>query len=96
MVRTIISLADADKTWLDERARELGRPMTELVREALTLYRQHEAARGARSLGELLAQTAGMRSTSANAENGLVTQTRLRDEWDKRPGITAAPRKRYR
>lgn len=82
MVRTLISLDDDDKAWLDEHARELGTPMTQLVREAVALYRRTKTATTQPALGELLDRTAGLRAGRGHAEDGLTTQRRLRGEWD--------------
>lgn len=35
MVRTVVSLDERDKEWLDRKARELGVTMTTLVRQAI-------------------------------------------------------------
>ena len=39
MVRTVISLEENDKAWLDRKAREQGVTMTELVRQAIRHFR---------------------------------------------------------
>ena len=39
MVRTIISIDDDEKSWLDRRAKEQGTTMTEVVRQAIRQYR---------------------------------------------------------
>jgi hypothetical protein len=76
MIRTIISMSDDDKAWLDRRARERGVTMTELVRQSITLYRE-------------MADPADSGFTSALAEthgiwtglDGLTYQRTLREEW---------------
>lgn len=45
MVRTLISLDPEDKAWLDDNARETGRTMTAVVREAVSRYRSSQARR---------------------------------------------------
>lgn len=75
MVRTIISLDDDDKAWLDERARREGVPMTELLRRAVRLLRS--IPEGEPTTEELLEQTRGL----WRGGDGLEHQERLRDEW---------------
>lgn len=76
MKRTVISLDEGDKEWLDQRARQEGVPMTELVRRAVRLLRAR-LERGELTFEQLLEQT---RDTWP-AEDGLDYQRRLRDEW---------------
>ena len=76
MKRTVISLDKDDKEWLDQRARQEGVPMTELVRRAVRLLRAR-LERGELTFEQLLEQT---RDTWP-AEDGLDYQRRLRDEW---------------
>lgn len=74
MIRTVISLDEADKEWLDRRARDERVPMTEVVREAVRHYRvECESI----SLPDLLACSAGL----WRGEDGLEHERRLRDEW---------------
>lgn len=75
MVRTIIALDEDDKAWLDERARQEGVAMTELIRRAVRLLRSMPA--GEPSAEELLELTRGIR----RGGDGLAYQERLRDEW---------------
>lgn len=74
MVRTVISLDDDDKKWLDERARREGVPMTELVRRAIALLRARPSEP---SFEELLERTKGIWKEG----DGLKYQERLRREW---------------
>jgi len=39
MVRTVVSLDERDKAWLDRKAREQGVTMTTLVRRAIRAFR---------------------------------------------------------
>jgi hypothetical protein len=78
MIRTLISLDDEDKQWLDSRAKEEGKTMTELVRIAVRLYRQ-QCESGEPSLEQLLQQTSGL----WKGIDGLEHQRALRDEWDR-------------
>jgi len=76
MVRTVVSLEDDDKRWLDERAEEEGVPMTELIRRAVRLLRQQGGRKRPR-FDELLNQTAGVWKHG----DGLKYQHRIRREW---------------
>jgi hypothetical protein len=78
MIRTLISLEDEEKRWLDRRAKEEGVTMTEIVRKAVKRYRQ-ECGSQKLSYQRLLEQTAGLLSSG---EDGLAVQGRLRSEWD--------------
>jgi Arc/MetJ-type ribon-helix-helix transcriptional regulator len=76
MIRTVISLDEDDKRWLDRRAAQEGVSMTELIRRAVRLLRG-QTAEDYRSLEELLAATSGIWKQG----DGLEYQNRLRDEW---------------
>ena len=76
MVRTVISLDEEDKRWLDARARETHVSMAEIVRPAVRRLRE-ESAREARATDELLQQTSGIWKQG----DGLAYQRRVRDEW---------------
>lgn len=54
MVRTVITLDPEDRAWLDRKARETGRPMAALVREAVARYRAEDGRRGNSDLAELV------------------------------------------
>jgi hypothetical protein len=76
MVRTIISITEEDKAWLDRRAHQEGVTMTELVRRSIGLYR--ETAEPATSeFTAVLAQTVGL----WQGVEGLTYQDELREEW---------------
>ena len=76
MIRTVISLDEDDKRWLDRRAEQEGVSMTELIRRAVRLLRG-QTAEDYRSLDELLERTSG----TWKQRDGLEHQNRLRDEW---------------
>ncbi|MDD9984127.1 MAG: ribbon-helix-helix domain-containing protein, partial [Gammaproteobacteria bacterium] len=80
MRRTIISLSDEDKVWLDQHARAERVPMTELVRRAVREYRERYDAGGSSRLKELLRQTRGCWTHG----DGLRYQDAVRDEWERR------------
>lgn len=80
MVRTIISLDPEEKAWLDEKARRSGKPMTAVVREALSRYRAQDGRRNKPPLATLLDNTRGIWKRG----DGLAWQKKLRGEWDKR------------
>jgi len=76
MVRTVISLPEQDKRWLDEEAKRRGISMTALVRVAVDALREH-ADLERPSLDELLESTRGIWT----GPDGLEYQRRMRDEW---------------
>ncbi len=73
MTRTIISLEQEDKAWLDRKAQESGVPMAEIVRQAVRRMRQQEEA----AFDKVLKETSGI----WRAGEGLDYQQRLREEW---------------
>lgn len=80
MIRTLISLEDEDKRWLDRRAEEEGTTMAQVVRTAVKRYREQcglEA--GEPSMEELLRRTSGL----WKGGDGLEAQLRLRAEWEE-------------
>ena len=79
MIRTLISLDPEEKAWLDQKARETGRTMTAVVREAVARYRAEDSRRK-RPVGTLLTRTSGIWKRG----DGLAWQRRLRSEWGKR------------
>ena len=76
MIRTVISLSDEDKDWLDRKAQEEGVPMTQLVRRAVVLLREH-MAKDPPTFEQLLESTRNMWPN----EDGLEYQRKLRNEW---------------
>ena len=80
MPRTIISLSDEDKEWLDRRAQAERVPMTELVRRAVREYRGRYHAGGPSRLRALLGRTSGCWTHG----DGLEYQNAARDEWESR------------
>lgn len=74
--RTIISLPNAQKAWLDAVAKRSGMTMTAVVRDAVAHYQKHlaEPANDFAALGERLQGT-------WPKGDGLSYQTTLRDEW---------------
>ncbi|MHB1947699.1 MAG: ribbon-helix-helix protein, CopG family [Gammaproteobacteria bacterium] len=78
MVRTVISLENSEKKWLDKQAHLRHVPMTEIVREALRHYRSKIESEKQPTIENLLAQTAGIWKKG----DGLEYQKKLRDEWE--------------
>jgi len=74
--RTVISLDEDDKEWLDRRADEEGVPMTELVRRAVRLLRARLEG-DEPSFEELLERS----RDTWDQKGGLAYQRELRDEW---------------
>jgi len=80
MLRTIISLSEDDKRWLDREAHARHVSMTSLVSEAVSLYRAREESVNRPDLETALKASYGIWRQG----NGLARQERLRDEWDER------------
>ena len=76
MARTVISLPDEDKAWLDRQAAREGVPMTELIRRAVRRLRV-ASRRGDRTTEELLDITRG----TWKRGDGIKYQRALRREW---------------
>lgn len=80
MIRTLISLDEEDKQWLDRRAKEEGKTMAEVVRTAVRRYREQcESGSGELPLEQLLRRTSGL----WQGGDGLEYQRSLREEWDR-------------
>jgi hypothetical protein len=80
MVRTVISLDAADKSWLDEKSRAERVAMTELVRRAISRYRQADAAASPKGVRAALASTRGLWTHG----DGLAYQRRERGDWPRK------------
>jgi Arc/MetJ-type ribon-helix-helix transcriptional regulator len=78
LIRTVISLDERDKRWLDRKAAEEGVSMTEVIRRAVRHMRAAEKNR--QTFEKLLGATKSI----GTGEDGLVIQKRLRDEWKRR------------
>ena len=73
--RTIITLPDEDKAWLEEYSKAHGISMAEGVRNALRLLRENKQRDTYRALVE---QTRGIWIQG----DGLEYQRKLRSEWE--------------
>ncbi|MBM4388403.1 MAG: ribbon-helix-helix protein, CopG family [Deltaproteobacteria bacterium] len=78
MPRTVITLNEEEKRWLDRKACEQGLSMAEVIRRAVRLMRAEESR--SEEFDELLSATIGIGS----GEDGLKVQRRLRNEWKRR------------
>jgi hypothetical protein len=87
MVRTLVTLDDDDKAWLDTRARETGVSMAQVVREAVRQYRAGLPESRSDKRRRLLEQLKG---TWRNGD-GLAWQRERRAEWDGRTTRVAVP-----
>ena len=76
MIRTVISLDESDKRWLDQQAALQHVPMTEVVRQAVQALRSVRQQNGD-DFQALLAGTAGIWPHG----DGLNWQQGIRDEW---------------
>jgi hypothetical protein len=79
MVRTVISLDERDKKWLDRKAKAERVTMTEMVRRAVRRLREEEERQTKPSFAELLDRTAG----TWDHGDALDYQQRLREEWTR-------------
>lgn len=79
MVRTVISLEEGDKQWLDRKAMEAGVTMTEIVRRAVRRLRKEDERAKQPGFGELVG---AVRGTWKHGD-GLAWQQALRGEWDE-------------
>src|SRR5271154_1835946 len=74
MTRTIISLENDDKQWLDEESHRSGLPKSAIVRLSIRYMRLDRE----KSFENLLNQTSG----TWKEGDGLAYQERLRSEWE--------------
>ena len=74
--RTIISLPNAQKAWLDALAKRSGMTMTAVVRDAVAHYQKHLAE----PTNDFAALGAKLQGTWPKGD-GLTYQTTLRNEW---------------
>jgi len=77
--RTIISLSDAEKTWLTRQAEAEQVSMTEIVRRALVVYRCQAGGQPEPRFEDLLERTRGL----WHHGDGLAYQARMRGEWER-------------
>jgi hypothetical protein len=73
MTRMLISLEENDRRWLEQKAQEIGRPMSEVVRQAIRQAQESEQ----KPMKELLASTQGLWRKG----DGLRYQRRVRKDW---------------
>jgi plasmid stability protein len=72
-MRMLISLEENDRQWLELRAQETGKPMSEVVRQAIRQAQEAEQ----KPMKDLLASTKGLWRQG----DGLRYQRRIRKEW---------------
>ena len=78
VIRTVISLDENDKAWLDQQAALRHVPMAEVVRQALRAYRA-SCPQGDEDFDALLVSTSGAWVHG----DGLIWQNSLRNEWER-------------
>ena len=78
MIRTIVSLSEEDKAWLDAEAGREGVAMAEIVRRAVRHLRRADSA-AEPSFDDLLEELSG----TWTAGDALDWQRKLRDEWSR-------------
>lgn len=79
MVRTVITIPESDKEWLEKYSRRHEQSLAETVRQAIHCY-QEQISGGERS--DILRETAGMWRN--RGKDGLEYQRELREEWEER------------
>ena len=72
--RTIVTISDEEKSWLESYSRGRGISMAEAIRKAITRLREEE---GQSTYQSLIAQTRGIWKKG----DGLEYQKKLRSEW---------------
>ena len=77
LVRTVISLDDEQKAWLDQQSALRCVSMASLIRKAVSEFRIREQRGSGASFHEVLKHTAGI----WQAGDGLEYQERIRKEW---------------
>ena len=79
MLRTIISIDEVDKKWIDQKAAKENKTMTAIIRQAIQFYRDFENKRI--EFEKLSEKTRGIWKKG----DGLKYQIAIRKEWDHRP-----------
>jgi hypothetical protein len=82
MIRTVVSLKERQKKWLDKKAKDAHVTMTEMVRQVIerVMKEELEPKAPSPSFRELLALTKG----TWKGEDGLKYQLKMRGEWERR------------
>jgi Arc/MetJ-type ribon-helix-helix transcriptional regulator len=80
MTRTIISLPEDDKKWLDGYAGRQRISSAEVIRRAISEYR---TKRSQKDLGAVLRETAGSWSSVSGDSREYIDA--LRREWERKP-----------
>ena len=77
MTRTIITISEEMKMWLDSYSKKHNRPTAETIREAIKLYKE----RVEKESKNVLSETAGLWK-SKNIDGANYVE-KLRNEWDE-------------
>lgn len=78
MIRTIVSLTEKEKAWLDKITAEEHVSMAAVIRQAINHYKDDLEKKRKPSFQQLLNQTKGI---AKSKKDGLITQKKLRSEW---------------
>ena len=78
MTRTIITVSDEEKSWLDSYSHQNRQSLAQTIRDAVHFFREH-FNKGTRK--KFLKQTAGI--WSDRKLDSLKEVERLRSEWEK-------------
>lgn len=78
MIRTVISLDENEKAWLDRVSKTQKVSLAELIRIAIKEYHQSNRNLDRSDFDQILEKTKGIWSE----EEGLIYQDKIRDEWE--------------
>ncbi len=78
MLRTIISIDETDKKWIDQKAAKEKKTMTEIIRQAIQFYRDSELKRI--EFEKLTEKTKGIWKNG----DGLKYEKAIRKDWENR------------
>jgi hypothetical protein len=79
MIRTLLTVSEEDRNWLQHYSREEGKSIAEIIRRAIGLLRQ--VSRTTPKRGDYLAKSAGI--WAHKSVDGLRYMQALRKEWDR-------------
>lgn len=80
MIRTIISLDNEEKKWLDKMAKKKQVSRAHIIRDAIHEYRKNHKDNIPTNLDVLLSKTKNI----WEGRDGLRYQLTIRSEWDKK------------
>lgn len=79
MIRTIITIPESDKEWLDRYSHLHHQSIAETVRQAIHCYQSHQVE--SEEDDAVLRETAGI--WRSRGRDGLAYERELRQEWER-------------